>query len=90
LCERAIRPIAVGRRTWLFIGSKRGGHAAAVLYSLIASCKGIGVDPEAYLADVLVRIRTTPQDRLHELTPQGWKAMQIAAVPAESVVDAVA
>jgi hypothetical protein len=90
LCERAIRPIAVGRRNWLFIGSKRGGHAAAVLYSLIASCKGIGVDPEAYLADVLVRIRTTPQERLHELTPQGWKAMQIAAVPAESVVDAVA
>jgi len=58
LCERAIRPIAVDRRNWLFIGSKRNGHAAAVLYSLIASCEGIGVDPEAYLADVLVRIRT--------------------------------
>lgn len=59
-CERAIRPIAVGRRNWLFAGSMQGGRAAATTYSLIASCNEVGVDPVDYLADVLVRLNFQP------------------------------
>lgn len=71
-CERAIRPIAVGRRNWLFAGSLRGGRAAAVVYSLIESCRTAEVDPVDYLADVLVRVATHPASRIAELLPDKW------------------
>ncbi len=74
-CERAIRPIAVGRRNWLFAGSPRGGHAAAVAYTLIESCRIAGVDVIRYLADVLVRVATHPASRVEELLPGRWKAL---------------
>ena len=57
-CEVAIRPVAVGRRNWLFAGSPRGGRAAATIYTLIESCKRAGVDPQTYLADALTRVAT--------------------------------
>ena len=72
-CERAIRPIAIGRRNWLFAGSPRGGHAAAVAYTLIESCRIAKVDVIAYLADVLVRVATHPANRVEELLPARWK-----------------
>jgi hypothetical protein len=72
-CERAIRPVAIGRRNWLFAGSVRGGAAAAVVYSLVESCKAVGVDPFAYLKDVLVRVATHPASRVVELVPARWK-----------------
>lgn len=72
-CEVAIRPVAVGRRNWLFAGSPRGGRAAATIYTLIESCKQAGVDPCAYLADVLVRVATHPASRVEELVPANWK-----------------
>ncbi len=72
-CESAIRPIAVGRRNWLFAGSERGGRAAATIYTLIQCCKAAGVDPHAYLADVLVRVASHPTQRLDELLPANWK-----------------
>jgi transposase len=75
-CENSIRPIAVGRRNWLFLGSPRGGRTAAVMYSLIASCRALGIDPEVYLRDVLVRIRVTTPARIEELTPRSWLAAQ--------------
>jgi transposase len=59
-CERAIRPIAMGRRNWLFAGSVRGRQAAAVVYSLIECCRRAKVEMVAYLANGLVRIRTQP------------------------------
>ena len=71
-CERSIRPIAIGRNNWLFAGSMRGGRAAAVLYTLIESCKLVGVDVLAYLADVLVRVATHPASRIDELLPANW------------------
>ena len=71
--ERAIRPIALGRNNWLFAGSPRGGHAAATILSLIESCKLIGVEPYAYLKDVLARINSHRVDRLAELLPFNWK-----------------
>lgn len=72
--ERALRIVAVGRKNWLFAGSDEGGRRAAILYSLIGSCRLIHVDPWAYLADVLERISTHPARRIDELTPLAWKA----------------
>jgi len=68
--ERAIRGTAVGRRNWLFAGSYEGAKRAAVLYSLVESCKSAGVEPYAYFADVLTRTATATAK---ELTPAAWK-----------------
>jgi len=73
--ERALRGIALGRRSWLFCGSDRGGQRAAIMYSLIISCKMNGVDPQAWLADVLARIAEHPANRLAELLPWSWKPL---------------
>ena len=67
--ERALRGIALGRKSWLFAGSDRGGERAAVMYTLIGTAKLNDVDPQAWLADVLDRIAEQSQTRLHELLP---------------------
>jgi len=72
-CERAMRPVAIGRRNWLFVGSQRGGNAAATILSLIETCKLHGVEPYAYLADVLQRLPAHPSNRVAELLPFNWK-----------------
>jgi transposase len=71
--ERALRGIALGRRAWLFAGSDRGGERAAAMYTLIATAKLNGIDPQAWLADVLRRIADHPASRVHELLPWHWK-----------------
>lgn len=68
--ERAIRGVAVGRKNWLFAGSYAGAKRAAVLYSLVESCKAQGVEPFAYFADVLARTATATAK---QLTPRAWK-----------------
>jgi transposase len=73
--ERALRGIALGRKSWLFCGSDRGGQRAAAMYSLIVSAKMNGIDPQAWLADVLARIAAHPAHRLNELLPWNWKSM---------------
>ncbi len=82
--ERALRGIALGRKSWLFCGSNRGGQRAAAMYSLIVTAKMNGVDPQAWLADVLARIATHPAHRLDELLWWNWtqKASAMAAVAA--------
>jgi hypothetical protein len=70
--ERALRRVAVGRANWTFCGSEAGGERAAVLYSLVATCKLQGLDPFAYLRDVFSRIATHRANRIDELTPRGW------------------
>ena len=72
--ERSLRGVAVGRRNWTFFGSDNGGRTAAVLSSLIATCKRHHIDPFAYLRDVFARISAHPQSRLAELLPDQWKA----------------
>ena len=72
--ERAIRGIALGRRSWLFAGSDRGGERAAAMCTLIVTAKLNDVDPQAWLADVLARIAELPHNRVHELLPWNWKA----------------
>ena len=74
--ERALRGIALGRKSWLFAGSDRGGERAAAMYSLIITAKLNGVDPRAWLADVLARIADHPASRLHELLPWNWHKAQ--------------
>lgn len=78
--EQAIRAIALGRKNWLFLGSDRGGHAAAIHFSLIASARRHGLDPFAYLRDLLSRIPTHPNRRIHELFPDHWKRLAEQAV----------
>ena len=71
--ERALRGIALGRRSWLFAGSDRGGQRAATMYSLIVTAKMNEVDPQAWLADVLARIAGHPAHRIDELLPWNWQ-----------------
>lgn len=74
--ERAIRGIALGRNSWMFAGSDRGADRAAMIYSLIVTAKLNGVDPQAWLADVLARIAGHTAKRLDELLPWNWKAAE--------------
>jgi transposase len=71
--ERALRGIALGRKSWLFAGSDRGGDRAAFFYSLIVTAKLNDIDPQAWLADVLARIAGHPAHRTDELMPWNWK-----------------
>jgi len=80
--ERALRGIALGRRSWLFCGSDRGGQRAAAMYSLIVTAKMNDVDPHAWLTDVLTRIATHPAHRIHELLPWNWKVAREEALTA--------
>jgi transposase len=70
--ERAIRPLALGRKNYLFAGSDEGGQRAAVFYTLITTAKLNGLDPEAWLADVIARIADHPANRIGELLPWNW------------------
>jgi len=71
--ENAIRPLALGRKNWLQIGSVPAGERAAILLSLVGSCKRLKIDPFVYLRDVIERIPTHPKSRMAELTPRAWK-----------------
>jgi transposase len=81
--ERALKPVAIGRKNWLFAGSKAGGETAAILMSLCTTCKNLKIDPLAYLTDVLRRISTHPARRIEELLPDRWQAMREAAAVVE-------
>jgi transposase len=70
--ERALRGLALGRKSWLFAGSERGAERAAIMYTLIQTAKLNDIDPQAWLADVLARIADTPQTKLAELLPWNW------------------
>ena len=76
--ERAIRPLTLGRRNWTFLGSDAGGERAAVLYTIIQTCKLNHINPEAYLADVIGRIGDHPARQIHALLPWNWKPLEPA------------
>jgi transposase len=71
--ENQIRPIAIGRKNWLFAGSLRAGKRAAAVMSLLHSARLNGHDPHAYLKDVLERLPTQPASRIGELLPHCWQ-----------------
>ena len=73
IAERALRGVAVGRRNWLFAGSNAGGERAASIYTVIQTCKANGVDPQAFIADVIARVADDwPANRWDELMPWNW------------------
>lgn len=78
--ERSIRPIAVGRKNYLFFGSDEGGKWAAIIYSLIETCKQHAINPYDYLKDVLTRLPTQLNSKLHELLPYNWKVITASAL----------
>ncbi|MDD4937384.1 MAG: IS66 family transposase [Acidiphilium sp.] len=81
--ERALRTLALGRKSWLFAGSDRGGERAAMMYTLITTAKMNDVDPQAWLADILARIAGHPVHRIEELMPWNWIAPENQSPAAE-------
>jgi transposase len=73
LSERQIKQLVIGRKNWMFAGSENGARNAAILFSLVVSCKLAGVDPFAYFRDILTRLPNHPADRVEELIPREWK-----------------
>ena len=76
IAERAMRPIALGRKNYLFAGSDRGGEIAATFYSLLETCKLNNINPQEYLADVLNRIADHPVKQVNQLLPHNWKPLE--------------
>jgi transposase len=72
--ERAIRPLAMTRKNFVFLGSNAGGDRAAAMFTILESCKMLGINPEAYLRDVLTRIADHPINRIGDLLPWRWNS----------------
>jgi len=73
VAERAARAVALGRKNWLFVGNEDGGQAAAILLSLVQSCRAVGVNPREYLEDVMRRLMSHSAQQVDELLPNVWK-----------------
>lgn len=71
--EHALRGVVMGRKNWLHVGQEAGGERAANLFSLMISCQRLGVEPYAYLCDIVPRLSRHPQRDIWQLTPRGWK-----------------
>ena len=72
VAERAVRPLAIGRKNWLFVGNEDGGEAAGIILSLVQSCRAVGANPREYLEDVMRRLMAHNTQKLHELLPDQW------------------
>ena len=72
VAERAVRPLAIGRKNWLFFGSEDGGEAGAILLSFVQTCRGLGINPREYLEDIFRRLMGHNSQKLHELLPDQW------------------
>lgn len=72
VAERAVRPLALGRKNWLFLGSEEAGESAAVILSLVQTCKALKINPREYLEDVMRRIMSHSSQKLEELLPHNW------------------
>jgi hypothetical protein len=79
VAEREMKRIAIGRKNWLFVGSAHGGQTAAVLASFTSTCHRLGVEPWAYLQDVLTRLPTLSAAPLDDLLPDRWQAVRTAS-----------
>lgn len=82
VAERALRPLAVGRKNWIFFGSPDGGRAAAVILSLVQTCRGLGINPREYLEDIMRRLMGHNAQKLYELLPDQWRLNQQAQATA--------
>ena len=77
VAERAVRPLAIGRKNWLFVGSENGGKASAIVLSLVQTCRGLGINPRKYLEDVMRRLMSHNVQKLDELLPDRWLASRM-------------
>ena len=71
--EHSLRSVVLGKRNWLHVGKETGGEKAANLFSLMITCKRLGVEPYAYRHDILRRLPSHPNKDIWQLTPKGWK-----------------
>lgn len=71
--ERAVRPLALGRKNWLFFGSPDGGKAGTILFSLVQACRGLGINPRDCLEDVMRRIMPHNSQKIYKLLPDYWQ-----------------
>ena len=76
VAERAIRPLAIGRKNWLFFGSQDAGQVSAIIFSLIQTCRGLGINPREYLENIFGRLLDHSANKLHELLPDQWLVSQ--------------
>lgn len=81
LVENAIRPTAVGKKNWLFIGEANAGERSAIIYTIIESCRRRNIDPYEYLRDVLSRLPSATNWQIKDLTPAAWAALRSASGP---------
>lgn len=72
VAERAVRPLAIGCKNWLFLGNEEGGEAAAIILSLVQTCRAMRINPHEYLEDVMHRIMSHSSQKLEELLPGNW------------------
>ena len=79
-CERAIRPTAIGKKNWLFFGEAEAGERSAIVYTIIESCRRRGIDPYAYLRDVLTRLPAMTNWQIRDITPEAWSESQRAVL----------
>lgn len=73
VAERAVRPLTIGRKNWLFVGNEKGGKAAATLLSLIQTCRHLKINPRDYIEDVMRRVMDHPANKLEEFLPDEWE-----------------
>ena len=78
LAENAIRPVALGRKNWLFLGSEIGGETAAILMTFTTTCRKLKINTWEYLSDVLKRINTHPMSKIDDLLPDRWQQLRRA------------
>ena len=77
--ENAIRPTAIGKKNWLFIGEAEAGQRSAILFTIIEACRSRGIDPQTYLREVLTKLPTLTNQQIKDVTPAAWaKAQQNA------------
>ncbi len=77
--ERSLRRVALGRKNYLFVGDVDAGSSIAGLYTLVATCEARGINPFAYLADVIPPVQDHPKSRLDELLPGPWARARASA-----------
>jgi transposase len=81
VAERAVRPLAIGRKNWLFFGSVDGAEAGSILLSLVQTCRGLNINPREYLEDVMRKLMSHPAQKLEELLPDNWLANRNQPTP---------
>jgi len=82
--KNAIRPTAIGKKNWLFIGDVGAGERSAIIYTIIESCRRREIDPYTYLRDVLTRLPNMTNRQIPEVTPEAWAKARRTTAPSKA------